>query len=152
MRYDLVIFDFHGTLVDGASRLVPDAAEMIRDLAEAGLTLGIVGSTSESAVREVLGPAQHLFDAYRCETTTAAAQKLLSIASRMGASLDTTIYVGAETSDVAAAQKAGVASAAVTYGQDKRAPLAAAGPTMLVESLYELVGRLTNRPFLRLVT
>lgn len=151
MRYDLVIFDFHGTLVDSASRLVPDAAEMIRDLTEAGLTLGIVGSTSASAVREALGPAQHLFDAYACEETTTTAQKLRTIACRMEASLDSTLFVGAQPSDVAAAQRAGVASAAVIYGQE-RATFAAAGPTMLVESLYELVGRLTNRPFLRLVT
>ena len=84
MRYDLVIFDFDGTLVDGASRLMPDAAEVLRDLTEAGITLGIVDSIEERVVREALGPAQHLFDAYACRTPLPErSQNLVLIARRM---------------------------------------------------------------------
>lgn len=153
MRYDLVIFDFQGTLVDSASRLLPNAAEVLRDLAEAGITLGIVGPIDERVVREALGPAQHLLDAYACRTPLPERWQIIAlIARRMEAPLERLLYVGDEAADVEAARSACVASAAVSWGVDDRATLVAADPTMLVESFDELARRITNRPLLRLAT
>ena len=132
--------------------MYPGVPEFLRDLADAGVTVGIVSSNGEATVRRVLGECQHLIDAYECEASLFGKQrKLGSVARKLAVSPERALYVGDETRDIHAAKAAGFYSAAVSWGYSTRSALAGARPTYLVDSLQELAVTIADQPILRLV-
>ena len=137
----------------GSIPLFPRVPEFLRDLTDAGVTLGIASSNGEATVRAVLGEAQHLVDAYACEASLfGKRRKLDAVAGRLAFPHERALYVGDEVRDVHAAKAAGFASAAVSWGYNTRTILAAARPTFLVDSFDELGKAIANQPILRLVS
>lgn len=132
--------------------MYPGVPEFLRDLTDAGVTVGIVSSNGEATVRRVLGECQHLIDAYACAVSLFGKQRRLgSVARKLAVAPERALYVGDETRDVHAAKAAGFASAAVSWGYNNRSSLAAVRPTYLVDSWKELAAAIGNQPILRLV-
>lgn len=136
----------------GSISVCPGVPEFLRDLTDAGVTVGIVSSNGEATVRRVLGECQHLIDAYACEVSLFGKQrKLGGVARKLAVPPERALYVGDETRDVQAAKAAGFDSAAVSWGYSTRSALAAVRPTYLVDSLQELAVAIADQPILRLV-
>lgn len=131
----------------GEILLFPGVVELLRDLTDDGLTLGIASSNGEETVRAVLGKAQELVDAFACNASLfGKRRKLESMARRLAVPPERALYVGDEIRDIHAAKAAGFASAAVSWGYNTHSALASARPIYLVDTLPELAAAIADRP------
>jgi phosphoglycolate phosphatase len=136
----------------GSIPMFPGVPECLRDLTDAGVTVGIVSSNGEATVREVLGECEHLIDAYACDASLFGKQrKLGGVSRKLAVPPERALYVGDETRDVHAAKAAGFDSAAVSWGYNTRSALAWARPTYLLDSFQELAVAIADQPILRLL-
>lgn len=120
--------------------LFPGADGMLERLKTAGVRLALVSSNGEAAVRQVLGDATPLFDAFNCGTSLwGKAGKFRGMLRRFGSEKAEVLTVGDEIRDIDAAREAGLPVGTVTFGYNSRAALAAGQPTHLFESYDELV-------------
>jgi pyrophosphatase PpaX len=117
---------------------------MLRRLAEAGTTTGVVTSkrrgTAQLALEGVgiahlVGVVAALEDTDRHKPDPAP---LVHGAARLGADPSECVYVGDAVVDVVAARAAGMASVAVSWGAGDTDALAAAGPTARVATVDHL--------------
>lgn len=123
-------------------RLYPGIDVVLKQLQQEGLSLGIVSSNSEQNVRLCLaanGCEQYfkwiigqskLFGKHRALRLTMA---------RQAVSREEVVYVGDEVRDIAAAQRLGIAVAAVTWGFNAESLLACHQPTYLITEPSQLL-------------
>ncbi len=114
--------------------LFPGVATMLATLAASGLRLGIVSSNTRGNISSALGDSLKFFDASCVFTDDDArrvtkAEALVICARIAGATLESTLYIGDQPRDFAAAQTAHVRFLGVTYGwgieaDDIRFPIA----------------------------
>jgi phosphoglycolate phosphatase-like HAD superfamily hydrolase len=118
--------------------------ELLRELHAAGFELGIVTSNSESNVRMFLKKFDlELFSFIR------SSSKLMGKASEIRSVMKATktrpadiLFVGDETRDIEASQKAGVRIAAVTWGYNSRRSIEAMKPDYIFDTAEELAALL----------
>lgn len=101
----------HISLFDGVS-------DVLRRLAQDGVTLAVVSSNSESNVLRVLGPENAaLISHFGCGVSLFGKQaKFREILSKTGISPQETLCIGDETRDIMAAKSENLACGAVTWG------------------------------------
>jgi phosphoglycolate phosphatase len=121
-------------LFDGVDRL-------LAGIADQGMTLAVVSSNGEATIRQVLGPANAARIAhYDCGASLfGKGAKFQRVARLAGAARDRVVCIGDETRDIEAAAKAGMASAAVTWGYATADILARSRPTHTAASVDELL-------------
>ena len=122
----------------------PGLDEVIDDLLRAGARTGIVTSRMREPTITGLA-ALGLTDRTPLITPADDTERhkpypdpLIDALGKLGAAADQSVYVGDAVYDVHAAQAAGMASVAVTWGAGRRDDLIAAGPDHLVDTAEEL--------------
>ncbi len=115
--------------------------EILRALHARGVKLGIVTSNSEENVRVFLGNHDlEIFDFVRSSSRLLGKAREIRAtmkAEKFGA--DEVLFVGDETRDVEACRRARIRCAAVTWGYNSRASLAAQEPYCVLETPEELL-------------
>ena len=119
--------------------LFPGIRDLILSLKRRSFGLGILTSNSRENVQKLLRARDlDVFDFIHTESNffgkTRALQHLLQ---KHGLREDGVIYIGDETRDIEACQRAGIAVIAVTWGFHRRDVLRAKNPTFLVDSAAE---------------
>lgn len=118
--------------------------EVLADLAAAGVRVAVATSKMRdiaATCTELIGAAPYLSALVGLEDTSEHKPDpapLLEALARVGGTPAGATYVGDAVVDVLAAQAAGMASVAVTWGAETREALAAAGPDHLVDTADEL--------------
>ena len=120
--------------------LFPGIRDLILSLKRRSFGLGILTSNSRENVQKLLRARDlDVFDFIHAESNffgkTRALQHLLQ---KRGLREDGVIYIGDETRDIEACQRAGIAVIAVTWGFHRRDVLRAKNPTYLVDSAVEI--------------
>nr|WP_255500773.1 GNAT family N-acetyltransferase [Caulobacter sp. 17J80-11] len=119
--------------------LFPGVPALLERLAAAGVETAVVSSNAEANVRRALGPAAATVGRFACEAAMfGKARKLAGVVRAAGVPRGQVLSVGDETRDVEAARKAGLASAAVTWGYATEKALAAARPDRMFRRLDDL--------------
>lgn len=120
--------------------LFPGVPDMLRHLADRGVSLAIASSDAEANVRLTLGPANAaLIDRFACGASLfGKPAKLRLLLERSGVRPQAAIFVGDEVRDAEAARAAGIAFGAVTWGYATAGALAAQAPEHLFASVDEL--------------
>ena len=132
-------------------RRYPGVIELLDDLIAAGVTCAVATSKRRETARLALHSVgiDHLVDVVAAlEDTTAhkpAPAPLLHAAAALGVDPADCVYVGDATVDVLAAQAAGMAAVAVTWGAGERDALVATHPDALVDTVPELAAYLLGR-------
>jgi phosphoglycolate phosphatase len=130
------------------ARLRPFAGvpDMLRRLADDGLTLAVVTSNAEQNVRTILGESAVRIRHWQCRASMfgkAARFRAVTRAARM--SPGEVLCVGDELRDADAARAAGMDFAAVTWGYATEQALRAAGPALVFDRVDDIVSRLARR-------
>jgi phosphoglycolate phosphatase len=118
--------------------------DMLRQLAAAGVTLGIVSSNSRENVERILGPKNaSLIDHFACGASVfGKAPRLRQILRASRVPREQAIYIGDEVRDAEAARKAGIAFGAVAWGQHRPETLRAQKPEICFSAVEEIAGKL----------
>ncbi len=120
--------------------LFPGAAEMIEELARAGVKLAVVSANGEQTIRTVLGPHAARFEAYAGGVSLFGKRgKLLRMSRLTGVPAGECIVIGDEIRDLNATKKARMAFGAVSWGITRPEAMAAAGA-------HELFTRIDDIP------
>jgi phosphoglycolate phosphatase len=123
----------------GEFRPFPGISEMLQQLSDAGIQLGVVSSNSQPNVERVLGAQARLIKHFECGVSMfGKAAKIRAVVRKSGVAALETIYVGDEIRDGEASRKAGVAFGAVTWGQHSAEALKAQQPAHLFQSPSEI--------------
>lgn len=122
--------------------LFPGVDRLIEALSGAGVAVAVVSSNAEANVRAVLGPRLSArVDRFACGSSLfGKAAKISRLVEQFGVPPAAVLAVGDEIRDIDAAEAAGVASGAVTWGYAHAPALRARGPTLLFERLDEITG------------
>ena len=119
---------------------IKDLKEILLQIKSLGHKMGILTSNSSKNVMSFLENNElDLFD-FICTTSKIWSKNwgLKTLADENNLNLCDVIYVGDETRDIKAAKKAGIRSAAVTWGYNSHKVLAAQNPDYLIHSPKEL--------------
>jgi phosphoglycolate phosphatase len=123
---------------------LPGVPELLRELHAAGFQLGIVTSNTEANVRMFLKKFDLDFFAF-----IRSSSKLLGKAHEIRGVMKSSkvpaaeiLFIGDETRDIEASQKAGIRIAAVTWGYNSRRSIAAMKPDYIFDSAGELAALL----------
>lgn len=121
--------------------LFPGVEEMFRGLAAHNIKIALVSSNAEDNVRNILGPdCAQFVSLYACGASVfGKTPKFRSVIRRAKVAKSEVISIGDETRDIEAASKAGIASGAVTWGYARPEILAEHKPTILFQSMAEIV-------------
>jgi pyrophosphatase PpaX len=140
--------------LENTSRLIQRYAgvpELLEALAGAGVRCAVVTSKRRETARlalEGVGIAGLIGVAAGLEDTTRHKPEpdpLLHAAAALGVETADCVYVGDATVDVLAAEAAGMAAVAVTWGAGERAALEALGPDAVVDTVPDLAAYLLGR-------
>lgn len=124
--------------------LFPGAEPMLARLVASNVTVAIVSSNGEDAIRRTLGPAVAHVSHFSCGASLwGKSAKFKAVIGRAGALRQRTIAIGDEIRDIDAARRAGIAAGAVTFGYNSAASLRARGPDLIFDSYEELTAKLT---------
>ena len=127
-----------------AVALFPGVEPTFASLAASGVTMAIVSSNGEDAIRRTLGPAAARVSHFSCGASLwGKSAKFKTVIGRAGASRERTISIGDEIRDIDAARRAGIAAGAVTFGYNSAASLRAHGPDLIFDDYGELLAKLT---------
>jgi phosphoglycolate phosphatase len=113
---------------------------MIRDLSAQGITLAVVSSNGETAVRAVLGEdlCQH-FRIFACGAALfGKASVFRKVIKKAGTTPARTLSIGDEVRDIEAARETGCVAAAVNWGFATEAVLQAQGPDVMFRDANEI--------------
>lgn len=139
----------HPTVMKEGTRLLSEAAAMLRALKQRGLMLAVCSNKPlpyTTVLLASLGIAE-LFDAVMGPEDVArpkpAPDMLLAGLARLKVTASEALYVGDMTVDITTARGAGVSVWVVPTGSDSREALRAANPDRLLGGLEELPGLLT---------
>ncbi len=126
--------------------LFPGTPGLLHGLAARGVTLAVVTSNAEANVRRILGPdCAGLIGCYACGAAIfGKAPKFRRVLRRLGVPREAAISIGDEVRDIEAAKRAGLASAAVTWGYATAPLLQRHCPTLLFDSMEGLLRGLTD--------
>jgi phosphoglycolate phosphatase len=118
--------------------------EILRTLAEAGLTLAFVSSNSETNIRAVLGPElASLFTTFACGASLfGKASRFRQVLKRTGVAPAQTITIGDEIRDAEAAASAGIAFGAVAWGYTEVTALQRSDPAAVFHTPADLLSLL----------
>lgn len=112
---------------------------MLRHFAESGVVVAMVSSDSEDNVRAALGDATQYIAHFACGASMfGKAVKYKAVLRRTGIAASDTISIGDEVRDGEAAQKAGIAFGAVSWGYATPAALAKTSPTLVFSSVDDI--------------
>jgi len=134
------------TLIQGVQPLA-GMPEALRDLKEAGFELGIITSnTAENVGIFLENHGLNLFDFIRCKSKLMGKAREIRIVmkSRKVAAQDI-LFIGDETRDIEASQKAGIRVAAVTWGYNSRKSIEAQHPDLIFDQAEDLVSYLKSQ-------
>ncbi|WIJ24499.1 HAD-IA family hydrolase [Devosia sp. RR2S18] len=113
--------------------------ELLARWKAAGMQLSIVSSNGEETIRHVLGASADLIDYYGAGVSLfGKAAKFKSLRRHLQLPPGEILAIGDEIRDVEAAQTAGFASAAVTWGFATEQALLGASPNFLARTVGEL--------------
>ncbi len=132
--------------VDGI-RLFAGVAPLLRELADAGLALGIVSSNAERTVCRLLGPENLRPVRYlECGAALHGKQaRLRQVLRAARAAPAQAIYIGDEIRDIEAARGVGMAAGAVLWGYNSAQALRAHGPDHVFASMDQIARALSPR-------
>ena len=118
---------------------IKDLKEILLQLKSLGYKMGILTSNSSKNVTGFLENNGLNFFDFICTTSKIWSKNwgLKTLMDEHGLELSEVIYVGDETRDIKAAKKAGIRSAAVTWGYNSCKILAAQNPDYLIHSPKE---------------
>lgn len=123
-------------------RLVPGMEEVLERLSRCGYRLGIVSSNSEDNIRTCLraNGAEQWFELITGYSHLLGKQRpLRQVLRRTKLKGRDVLYVGDEVRDIAAARRAGMDAAAVTWGINTHSLLAQHSPNQLIDHPGELL-------------
>ena len=105
-----------------------------------------MSSNAEANVRRILGPDNAArISCFECGASLfGKAARFRRVVKRSGVNPHRTICIGDEARDIEAAARAGLASGAVTWGYAKPELLRSLHPTLMFESLEDLVAQLDS--------
>lgn len=131
--------------MDGIQPL-PGMAEAVRELKAMGFSLGIITSNTEENVTMFLRKFDlDVFDFVRCSSKLLGkAHEIRSVMKARRLAPRDIFFVGDETRDVEASQKAGVRIAAVTWGYNSARSLQAMKPDFVFDRAGDLVDHLRS--------
>ncbi len=142
-RLPLIAAHMRGLVRESAERipLFPWTSGLLAELADAGVTLAIASSNDPDTILRILGPeaSARVSAVAGGASLFGKAAKFRRLVRQFGVGPAETVCVGDEHRDVEAAQQAGLASIAVTWGFATVPALVAAGPTALAADPGELV-------------
>lgn len=144
-EYKLVAerYRHHYLSQDHELMLFPGAYELVADLSETGLLLGVATGKSRAGLNRALETSalRHFFHATRCAdecSSKPAPDMLLEIMGELGASPGRTLMIGDTTHDLQMAKNARVGALAVGYGAHPREVLEAEQPLGLIDDFAQL--------------
>jgi phosphoglycolate phosphatase len=126
-----------------SSCLFADVRPTLTALRSAGCRLAVATGKSRRGLQRAFDDTgvTHLFDASRCGDECAAKpapHMVESILAELEVPASAALVVGDTEYDLAMAQAAGVAAAAVSYGAHSRARLSAMRPRFILDAMHEL--------------
>ena len=115
--------------------------EVLRELKEKGIILGIVTSNTKNCVKKFIKDDKiEYFDFIKqCYFLFGKGRKIKKVIRRLGLKRDEVIYIGDETRDIKAARDAGVKIASVTWGYNVENILSEHKPDFLIRRPVELL-------------
>ncbi|HSR09951.1 MAG TPA: HAD family hydrolase, partial [Thermodesulfobacteriota bacterium] len=129
----------------GHTRLLPEAREVLEELHRRGVRLGV-------ATNKLGFFSRAIFETFGLQTLVAAnlgdgdvaenkpdPQMIEEAMRRMGVEKDNTVFVGDSLTDIKTGRNAGVRVFAVPTGTTSRAVLQAAGPTVVLDRLSDIL-------------
>lgn len=128
----------------GAFSVFPGIGDVLQRLAAAGVQLAVVSSNSRENVERVLGADNlKLMTQLACGVSMfGKAAKLRQVIRGSGISRQQAIYIGDEIRDGEAAEKAGIAFGAVTWGQHSEESLRAKNPAEIFATVQQIADKL----------
>ena len=128
----------------GQFTLFPGTAEVLQRLAVGGVQLAMVSSNSRENVERVLGSENaRLMAHFACGVSMLGkAARLRQVIRRSNIPVSQVIYIGDEIRDAEAAEKAGIAFGAVTWGQHSEVALRAKNPAEIFTTVQEMADTL----------
>jgi phosphoglycolate phosphatase len=125
--------------------LFDGAADMIDQLAHAGIKLAVVSANGESTIRTVLGARAGLIQEYAAGVSLFGKRgKLLRMSRLTGVPPRETMVIGDEIRDLEAAKKARMAFGAVSWGLTRGDALAARGADVLFRRMADITATLLD--------
>ena len=121
------------TLFDGI-------AELLLDLRASGITIAVVSSNGEDAIRQVMGPelVAHISHFACGAALFGKAAVFRKVVRKAGSTPARTLCIGDEVRDIEAAREAGCGCGAVGWGFATREILKASGPDHVYEFPHEI--------------
>jgi phosphoglycolate phosphatase len=128
------------------TRLFDGVDRMLRRISDASIALALVSSNSEPNVRTILGAeTASLIRYYECGASLfGKASRFRRVLRRSGTPARDAICIGDEIRDFGAAQKAGIAFGAATWGFTTAEALIARSPSMVFRSVDDIADRLAR--------
>jgi phosphoglycolate phosphatase len=128
----------------GTFSLFPGISDVLPRLAAAGVQLAVVSSNSRENVERVLGVENvKLMTQLACGVSMfGKAARLRQVIRGSGIPRQQAIYIGDEIRDAEAADKAGIAFGAVTWGQHTEESLRAKNPAQIFTAVQEMADKL----------
>ena len=131
----------------GQISLFEGVDRVLRELAEAGVTLALVTSNSYANARHVLGPdnTARITD-YECDVSIFGKRsRFQRILKRRGVAPHEALCIGDELRDWEAASKAGIPFGAVSWGFTQREALEARAPAEVFTRMEQIIERVLMR-------
>lgn len=124
----------------GAVHPFAGVPEMLQNLSQSGIRIGVVTSNSRPKVERVLGQrSASLISEYECNVGMFAKRRALKRAlTRFGVPASQTLYIGDETRDAEAARSLGIAFGGVAWGFGKPETLREHGAWRIFQSVPEI--------------
>lgn len=120
-------------------RLFAGVDRMLQQFAEAGIVTAMVSSDGEDNVRAALGDATRYITHFDCGASLfGKAMKYKAVLKRTGIPASDAISIGDEVRDGEAAQAAGIAFGAVSWGYATPAALAKTSPTLTFAGIEDI--------------
>ena len=121
--------------------------EALRELRRLGYSLGVITSNTELNVNIFLrNHGLELFDFIRCSSKLLGKARMIrSVIRKQHVHAVDILFVGDETRDIEACQRAGIRIAAVTWGYNSRRSLVAMKPDFVFDDPQELVALLARQ-------
>ena len=128
----------------GTFSLFPGISDVLHRLVAAGVQLAVVSSNSRANVERVLGVENvKLMTQLACGVSMfGKAARLRQVIRGSAIPRQQAIYIGDEIRDAEAAEKAGIAFGAVTWGQHTEESLRAKNPAEVFKTVQEIADRL----------
>ncbi len=146
LKMPMIAAHFHTMMAQdaGSIRLFDGAAETLRDLRAAGMTLAVVSSNAEANIRVVLGPElSGLIEMFACGATVfGKASKFRRVLKTLRVKPGEAISIGDEIRDLDAAREVGLATAVVCWGYTAPEALKAQKPDHVFAEMADIRAQL----------